>query len=106
MISDDTTAEDEANATWQGAAGDDDDDDDDDESAEAAAASGKPKGMMSAFRGLVSTRSLWNLPPPALVPPQLTTPAYWGGLSGLLAALRTRHEPPRRSGRLRCGLEA
>jgi len=40
-----------------GAAGGDDDDDDD-ESAEAAAASGKPKGMMSAFRGLVSGRPL------------------------------------------------
>ena len=67
--------------------------------------------MMSAFRGLVSTRSLWNLPPPALVPPQLTTPAYWGGLSGLLAALRIRHELPSRSaagpnGSLQCSRTA
>ena len=65
---------------------------------------------MSAFRGLVSTRSLWTVPP-ALVPPQLTTLAYWGGLSGLLAALRTRHELPSRSaagpnGSLQCSRTA
>jgi len=36
-------------------------------------------------------------------------PAFWGGLSPLLAALRTRDKPPRHSqpnGRLRCGHEA
>ena len=71
----------------------DEDEEDEDEGMEGAAASGKPKGMMSAFRGLVSTRSLWRAPP-ALAPLRLTGRAHradWAGrppLSGCSCATR------------------
>ena len=79
---------------------------------EAAAASGKPKGMMSAFRGLVSARSPWRASP-ALAPLRLTGRAHradWAGLSRAAAARRARaaltmaaRPRPRPTGGLQCG---
>ena len=83
---------------------------------EAAAASGKPKGMMSAFRGLVSTRSLCRAPP-ALAPLRLTGRAHraaWAGLLSRAAAVRRARDAltmaaqprPGPTGSLQCGRTA
>ena len=83
---------------------------------EAAAASGKPKGVMSAFRGLVSARSPWRASP-ALAPLRLTGRAHraaWAGrLSRAAAARRARaaltmaaRPRPRPTGGLQCGRTA